>query len=396
MSSFLHPVFLEIPSIPPKRKRLYAFLRGLLFASFFTIVGMLGYSFLFPSQSFAIDFRSPDAAKNTLLDPRDMSGSPLREGSTKKDSALITNGGALGTFSSADISVRLRKNSALPENIDLSIQKGYREIFLPEGAPAESPAWKHRSDDQIFRIDGDIYQLSEGTLYRFSSETAALSRTEPDVIIDATKELLSLYPIADEWIGFRPGTLLSFADGVFAVYGETEIRPIGSAEIFQAIGYDWNDVIPASEEEIGIYKRGKIIIPGMLHAPGTLFYDTDTTHFFTIDEQSVRRPITDPSFLSFSLRHAHAIPVSGKSKTLAIRCELRARALFPREYACESSLRDMPGDLAGNDYQFTFIPSSDIDIESIAMTLNRSPEKGNFQSAMSQLKVRILDRYSSR
>lgn len=391
-----HPAFLETLPIPPERKRLYAFLRGLLFISFFTIMGMLGYSFLFPSQGFTIDFHNPDAAKNTLLDPRGMSGSPLREGSVKKNSVLIVNGGALGTFSDADISVRLRKHSILPENISLSIQKGYRAMFLPEGAPAEFPAWNHRSGDQIFRVDGDIYQLSEGTLYRFSSEVAALSRTEPDAIIDATSEILSRYPIADEWIGFRPGTLLSFADGVFVVYSETEIRPIGSAEIFQAIGYDWNDVISASEEEIGSYKRGKMILPGTLHAPGTLFYTIETGAYFTIDEKHHRRPITDPSLLSFSLRHAHAIPVSEKSRELAARCELKARALFPREYACESPLQDISDDLAGNDYQFTFTPSSDIDMESIALTLDRSPEKGNLRSAISQLKTRILDRYSPR
>jgi hypothetical protein len=246
----------------------------------------------------------------------------------------------------------------------------------------------------LFRIDGNIYLLSEGILSRFTSEAAALSRYEPSDIADEDPSFLTRYPISDEWIGFRPGTLLSFADGVFVVYGETEIRPIGSAEIFQAIGYDWNDIIPASEEEIGIYKRGKIILPGTLHAPGTLFYDTDAATYFTIDGADYRRPITDPSFISFFLRHTHAIPVSERSLETASRCTLRAGTLFPREYSCEASLENIRT-ITGNDYQFTITAPSDIDIESMTITLNRSPEQGNFLSTLRQLKSRLLDRYSN-
>ncbi|MGB5019208.1 MAG: hypothetical protein WBO66_05785, partial [Candidatus Moraniibacteriota bacterium] len=290
--------------------------------------------------------------------------------------------------------VQLKKDSALPNDIALTIQKGYREILLPEGAPAQFPSWRNEEDAKIFRIDGNIYQLSSGTLYRFSSESAALSRSNPNDIIDETDALLSQYSIADEWIGFRPSTLLSFADGVFVVYSETEIRPVGSAEIFQAIGYDWSDVIPVSEEEISIYKRGKIILPGTLHAPGTLFLNTDTSAYFTIDERNTRRPITDPSILSFFLQHTHAIPVSEKSRDTLSHCALQSGILFHREYTCETSLQNMR-DLTGNDYQFTFTPPSDIDIESVTITLNRSPEKGNFRSTLSQLKARILDRYAN-
>lgn len=392
--SLLHPAFLDAIPLPPEKIRLYHTLRAVLFAGFFSIVIGIGYSFLFPSQSFTIDFRNPDAAKNTLLDPRDASGTVARKGSIGKDSLLIVNGGALGIFSDATVSVQLQKNSSLPENINLTTQKGYREILLPEGAPAEFPTWKREENAQLFRIDGNIYQLSSGTLYRFSSETSALSRSNPNDIIDETDALLSQYPIADEWIGFRPGTLLSFADGVFVVYSETEIRPVGSAEIFQAIGYDWNGVIPASEEEISIYQRGKIILPGTLHAPGTLFYNTEATAYFTIDEQATRRPITDPSLLSFYLQHTHAIPVSEKSRETLSHCTLQSGMLFHREYTCETSLQNMR-DLPGNDYQFTFTPPSDIDIESMTITLSRSPEKGNFRSTLSQLKARILDRYAN-
>ena len=401
--SLLNPSFLAPIHIPPKRKSLYFSLRALLYIGFFSIVSIIGYSFLFPSQDFSFDFRNPDAAKNTLLDPRNDQGVPLRTGVIDEQSALTINSGALGVFSDATISVRLKKGSTLPENIPLTVQKGYREIFLPEGKPAEFPNWKNihaltfegYRNGGLFRVEGNTYQLFDGKFYRFVSDNAVRSRSAESDIIEQTPEFLSSFPIAEEWIGFRSGTLLSFADGVFVVYGESDIRPIGSAEIFQAIGYDWNDVIPASEEEISIYKRGRIILPGALHAPGTLFQIVETGSYFTIDSENYRRPIADPNLLQFLLKRTHAIPVSESSRDFSSDCSLVPGILFSSEYSCDLSLLTLR-DIPGNDYQFVLTPKNSVHIEGIDITLKRSPEKGNFRYTLSQIKARLLDRYSSR
>ena len=400
--SILNPSFLISINIPPKRLRLYFFLRACIYIVFFSVVSMIGYSFLFPSQAFTFDFRNPDAAKNTLLDPRDRQGLEQRNSTLKENNTLIVNNGALGIFSDATISVQLKKDSPHPNSMSLMAQKGYREIFLPEGKPAEFPSWKNvqsltfegYKNGGLFRIEGNIYQFFDGKFYRFVSDNAAFSRYSESDIIEQTPQFLSSFPLADEWIGFRPGTLLSDADGVFIVYGETDIRPIGSAEIFQAIGYNWDDVIPASEEEISMYKRGRIILPGTLHAPGTLFQIAETGMYFTIDSENFRRPITDPSLLQLFLKHTHAIPVSEKSRILSSNCTLTPSILFSREYACDFSLLDMR-DLPGSDYQFTLAPGNSIDIERMDITLRRSPEKGNFRATLSQIKARLLERYSS-
>lgn len=402
--SFLHPSFLDAIPIPQEKMRTYYCLRGLLFVGFISVVSIISYSFLFPSKIFTIDFRNPDAVKNTLLDPRDASENPTSDGRIDEQTALIVNGGAIGIFADATLSVQLKKDSSIPKNTTLSIQKGYRELFLPEGDSAEFPAWKKDSlspsgpfDGQknanLFRIDGIIYQLFDGILYRFSSDAAALSRYEPTDITDETIDFLDRYPLSEEWIGFRPGTLLSFADGVFVVYSETDIRPIGSPLIFQAMGYNWDDVIPASEEEIGMYTRGKVIFTGTLRAPGTLFHDIERNTFFTIDEQKIRRPIRDTALLSFFLKRTHPISVSEKSREISSRCILTPGTFFSKTLSCDASLREMIN-LPGNDYQLTFTASSDMNIESISATLKRSPEKDNLLSTLSQLKIRITDRYA--
>lgn len=400
--SLLQPSFLTAIPIPPARRRLYHALRAILYAGFLSIVSVIGYSFLFPSQGFTFDFRNPDAAKNTLLDPRDADDTPERKGAVKENGTLTLNNGALGIFSDAAVSIQLKKDSSLPKNITLTAQKGYREVFLPEGPAAEFPGWKSiqlriidgHANGSLFRIGGNVYQLIDGTLYRFVSDNALLSRYDSDTIISQGEEFLSRYPVSEEWIGFRPGTLLSFADGVFVVYSETDIRPIGSADIFQAIGYNWDDVIPASEEEIGMYKRGKIIIPGTLHAPGTLFQVAETGNYFTIDGEKHQRPITDLSLLQLFLKHTHPIPVSEKSRELSSYCTLQPGVFFTSEYACDVPLQTLR-DLPGADYQFTLAPEEAIAINTIDITLKRSPEKGNFRSTLSQLKVRLLDRYSN-
>jgi hypothetical protein len=390
--SMLRPQFLDAIPIPHKRLPLYFFLRGLLFVAFFMITGYIGYSFLFPSQEFSFDFRNPDAAKNTLLDPRMISGMSGRTGSVEKDTTLAVNSGAIGIFSNASVSVQLKKDSSLPDNISLTAEKGYREIFLPESAPAEFPR-PMSENDHLFRIRDTVYQLHDGILSRFASEAAALSRYDASAITDTDASMLAQYPLSDEWIGFRPGTLISFADGVFVVYSDTEVRPVGSALIFQSLGYDWSDVIPVSEEDMGSYKRGKIILPGALHAPGTLFRDTNSDRYFTIDTQNRRRPITDPTLLQFFLARTHAIPVSTKSRELSSHCTLQPGVFFPHTYTCTLSLENLR-EIPESDYQFMIHPTTSISIESMGITLNRSLERANFRGTLSQLKARILDRYA--
>ncbi len=398
--SFLDPSSL-ISTLPPRQKRLYFSLRVFLYIIFFSIVTGIGYSFLFPPEIFTLDFRNPDAAKNTLLDPRNSQGLPQKKGLLAKDTPLIVNSGALGIFSDASISIQLKKDSPLPKTFTLTVQKGYREIFLPEGKPAEFPVWKQTSSSVIggyangslFLIQGDVYQLFDGKLYRFVSEHAALSRYERDAFIEQSPEFLTKFPIASEWIGFRPGTLVSNATGVFVVYGETDIRPIGSALIFQALGYNWDDVIPASEEEISIYKRGKIILPGTLHAPGTLFQIAETGSSFTIDEENRRRPLIDETLLRFFLKHTHVIPVSEKSRERSSSCTLQPGRFFSHEYTCDIPLQDIQT-LTGNDYQFTLATEESLGIDTINITLKRSLETGNFRSTLSQIKARLLNRYA--
>jgi hypothetical protein len=248
-------------------------------------------------------------------------------------------------------------------------------------------------NDRLFRIRDTVYQLHDGILSRFASEAAALSRYDASAITDADESILAQHPLSDEWIGFRPGTLISFADGVFVVYSDTEVRPIGSALIFQSLGYDWNDVIPVSEEDMGAYKRGKIILPGALHAPGTLFRDTDSDRYFTIDAQNRRRPITDPTLLRFFLARTHAIPVSIKSRELSSHCTLQPGILFSHAYTCTLPLENLR-EIPESDYQFMLHPTASISIESMSITLNRSLETANFRGTLSQLKTRILDRYA--
>ncbi len=389
--------------IPPKKYRLYLILRVALYGAFFATGIALLFSFLFPSQQFTFDFRNPNAAKNTFLDPRTEDFSPIDHGTVPDHHPLIANTGALGYFSTGIITFDLRTNSLKPESVTLSLRKGYRAGFLPEGSPIQTlPAFREMYADTyhgyrngaIFFIRDNYYQFFDGVLYRFVSSEAFRSSYPESAAVEGTNELLSLFPLSNELIGFRSGSLLSFADGVFVVYGKNEIRPIGNADIFTAIGYAWNDIIPANEEEIGMYTRGKIILPGTLHAPGTLFVEKETRTYFLLGDDMKRHPINNPNLLSFLISRQHPIEISTQSTERTTSCAFKSSLLFRRSYSCDIPLEPL-AELPGNDYEFTFSSSKEIKIESLGAVFRRAPTHGNLSAAIGQLKQRLFDRYGN-
>jgi hypothetical protein len=380
-----------LPDIAPIPKRLrtpYTRLRIALYLVAFFLIGSFIYRTLFPILEFPFDFRTPGSSKNTLTDPRSATGSLRENGKIESNGTLVADAAALGIFSTAAIQATLEKKSELPSTLHFSIQRSYRSFLLPTGPSISRP-----DEGTLYRVDDTYYALRDGTLHPFVSERAYLSRHRTPDALSVTKSLLSQFPISDDWIGFRVGSLVSFADGIFVIVSDTEMRPIGSAEIFLGLGYRFEDVISGSEEEIGIYKRGRIFLLGDTHPDGTLLLNTDTQEYFLVDQGS-KRPVADQDYLSFLLDHVSPITVSGEASSLSASCDLMPSS-FGRTFSCTTPVDTLTMG-HGNDFEIHLNGSdTDIDINSLSLSLETGTNNRNMMTILSQIKQRLLSRFGA-
>lgn len=351
------------------------------------LVGVgVAYDFLFPTIPTGFDFRNPKSSRNQIFDPRSETGMVRTNGKLETGGTLIADTSPLGDFSHLSVSLDLEKQSESPGHITATIRKNYRAFLYPRGEPVtDFPV------AELYRTDTAVYLLQNGSLHRFVSEAAFLSRYPADRAHDVTPEFLTRYPIAPDFVGFRVGSLISFADGIYIVTSETEIRPVGSAEIFLALGYNFEDVIPVDEEDLGIYKRGRIFLMGAPHPNGTIFRERESGQLYLI-ENGQRRPITSEHYQSFLLEKIHPILALEVSDTKLVRCDVTA-SLLPRALNCTIDLGALAGSL-GPDYEIQLADTDvDIDIARLSLAFSTRLDIANAETLAAKVKERILARF---
>lgn len=346
----------------------------------------IAYRFLFPTIETGFDFRNPKSSRNQIFDPRSETGVARTNGKLETNGTLVANTSPLGDFSHLSVGVDLEKRSESPSRITVSARKNYRAFLFPLGEPVtDFPT------AELFRFDGTVYLLRDGSLQRFVSEAAFLSRYPADMARETTADAIARYPIAPDFIGFRVGSLISFADGVYIVTSETEMRPIGSAEIFLALGYNFEDVIPVNEEDLGIYKRGRIFLMGAPHPDGTLFEERESGKLYLI-ENGLRRPIAEGRYRDFLREKVHPIVALERNDGQLASCTA-AIGLFPRAFDCDIDLGALAGSL-GPDYEIRLTDNDvDIDITRLSLAFSTRLDIANAKTLAAKVKERVLTRF---
>lgn len=372
--------------IPENWQYHYKILRAIMYLAIVLAVGTFALRVLFPTLIFSFNFKTPNSSKNNILAPRSPENIPRVNGKLETGSALIANVGTFGNFSQAKINITLEKKSPVPETLNISLRRSYRSFMLPTDDPVTG-----FPEAELYKIDETYYAIQDNTLYPFVSENAYLTRYPKDFAKDESKEFLSRFSVSENWLGFRIGSLVSFADGVFLIVSETEMRPVGSADIFLNLGYYFENVIPASEEEIGIYKRGKIFTLGEQHPDGTLLFDQDTGNYYLV-AQNMKRPITDERYLNFLLKQQIPINASTESNETRVNCNPEP-SLFGQSFSCAVKLDTLKQSL-GNDFEIRLDQSdTDIDINTLQISLTTDRNKQNMLFLLSQIKQRLLARF---
>ncbi len=392
------PPFLPIPTHWLKR---YHTFRAIMYLAILAITIFFGLQVIFPTLEQQFDFRSPESSKNTLKNPRSPENIVRINGKIEQNGTLIADTPAVGDFSQTRTTAILEKNSPVPETIDLTLRRSYQSFFYPTGQPVtDFPSIdRYQQNDPLemletlYVVDGTYYAplARRGGLYPFVSEQAFLSRYPKEKAFTTDKNLFYNYSISDEWLGFRVGSLLGNATGVFVVVSETEVRPVGSAEIFLALGYNFDDVIPVSEEELGIYKRGKILLLGDVHPDGTLLLDQDTDTYFLID-QGTKRPLVPGEYQDFLTNHIRPILVSTKASKQTATCTLVPN-IFGTKLSCTTLLSSFtPG--FGNDFRIE-LQNGDtaIELDSLSVAFETAKNTQNILTLLSQIKQRLISRF---
>lgn len=375
--------------IPASWQQRYLFLRLFMYFLCIVIAVLLASRFFFPTITQSFDFRSPESSKNMLLAPRSPENTPRTNGKIESEGTLVTDTTVVGDFSLATVTAVLEKKSALPETLSVSLRRSYQSFLYPTGEPVSD-----FPDEKILQVGDTYYLFRDETLFPFVSEQAYLSRfpKEHASVITDTVPFFERFSVSDTWLGFRVGTLLSNANGVFVVVSETEARPIGSADIFLSFGYNFSDVIPVSEEELGVYQQGRILLLGAAHPDGTILHDPTTDDYFLI-QQGTKRPLLPGAYRDFLLRTLHPIIVSSQASTETVHCTLIPNT-FRSAFSCTTPITTLiPG--FGNDFELQMDSSHAIDLNTLSVSFETAKNRQNILTLLSQMKQRLLARFGA-
>ncbi len=435
--------------LEPRWQKIYRWFRFLVYAAFILSFLYLGYVFLFPSRYFLFSFSSPSSLRNNILEPRNSSNDSLENGEIKKEEILIFDAilpPSEGNFSRIKVDIDLKKDSALIQKNELIVVKSYQSFFYPLGDPVGfkdgdlvknkgnyylvsqgklrkfsasqamknlgfsldnfeevgkeelkyNPAGdnitdpKNYPDDILIKIEGNYYKFKDNKLHSFINSNAYLSQYFDYQAINRDGDFLNKYELAEEKLGFSSGALLSYGESAFIV-SNNEILPIDSPATFESMGFNWDDITPASSEEIGNYERGKLFTDKRSHPDGTIFAGKESGKYYLVQD-GAKREIIGSNILRSYLKK-NPVLVDEKGLNTKVDCQLKKNSsFFGKSYGCFISINGL-SKMVGNDYRFEVTFSSDIQARELNLTFQKTVNWNNLKLSLIDIEQRIVSRY---
>ncbi|EKD46951.1 MAG: hypothetical protein ACD_67C00003G0003 [uncultured bacterium] len=433
--------------LTPDLQKKYAIARIALYFAFVFAVLIVLYRILFPIVSLDFSMSTPNSSKNSLVSPRMQVGGKFPEKRlVGANSPFLFNANPIGQFSKVSISFVLDKDEASIEKTPVKINKSYQAFLYPTGKPAGFKSGqllstpdgsyyivsnktlrkfsstdiilqlgypkdsfmtvsqddlkyndpgatisdaKNYPDDTFFLIDETYYQLKDQKLSPFISARAFLSQSDPSGAIAKTTDFLSRYPLTETYSGFSSGSLVSSADSIFVI-SEGRSFPVETAETFLAMGFDFNDVLPVTQDELNAQIKQKQFTHNDPHPNGILFLDRKINEHFIIEDGS-KRPLPTEAITKTYLSKQKPVVVDSEESMIEISCLLEKKVFSPSRYECSTSLQDLTS-VIGNDYQMSAIFSKDTKIKSINATFSTPLKWDSMKNSLSKIKGRILNR----
>lgn len=187
---------------------------------------------------------------------------------------------------------------------------------------------------------------------------------------------------------FSSINLFSFGDAVY-VRNKEKIHPVGDAIVFSSFGFNWDDVVPISEEDLGAYEKGKLFTFSSRHPEGTVFFAKDTEKYYIIQDEKKFEISPD---LAKSFRRRTPVLIQEKGLEEKSGCALSKNFWPFNSYSCKASIEELAKYL-GKDYQFQMKNSDNLKIDTIKVSLSRNINIENLRFTLSTIKRRLLTEY---
>jgi hypothetical protein len=373
-------------TLTQKQRFYYRVAQTALYSITFLLLIFLILRSLFPTTIDTFNFENPTSSKHTLIPPLNENRDVVYNGRIDENASLIFSLGASAEDSKARLNVLVEEKSPLPSQLQFVLKHGYRATWLPGGDTIyDFPA------EDFYVNDGIYYAFRENKLIRFVSRDAFISRYPEEFAKPLSEAEFKEFSVGNGVIGFRPGLLTAYGDGVFIIMNETEMRPVGSARIFLDLGYRFEDVQNINAEELGIYKRGKIFLSGDRHPDGSLFQDTVTARYYLVSEGKFRE-IAPGRYLDFLLSKTRPVLFSSETKERSVSCDAEAN-IFTHGMHCSVDLTPISSSI-GSDYEIRLnSKGSASDLRFFEVRFQTAQNKANFNFIIAQMKDLLFTRF---
>jgi len=164
-------------------------------------------------------------------------------------------------------------------------------------------------DGTLIRQAGsdDVWLIANGLRRQFWSKSALLTRFAGQKIIEVSKNDLQKYGIGYP-IKFANYSLLKSLAGKIYLIVNNEKKEIESAEVFRTIGYNEDEVIPVTDEELSYYEDGRKITLSSVYPQGALLQDKKTGGVFYV-EDGIKYSIWSKEILTINYKNYKLLKV---------------------------------------------------------------------------------------
>lgn len=152
-----------------------------------------------------------------------------------------------------------------------------------------------------------VWLLQNSTRRPFKTRAALYSRYNPDRIISVSKNELEKYEIGPA-IQFANYSLLRAPWGTVYLLADDSIRGIASQEVFRTIGFNPEEIINVSEEDLALYAIGPNITLASAYPTGALLQDKKTGAVFWVQD-GAKQGIIHRSILANNFKNTKPSPV---------------------------------------------------------------------------------------
>jgi hypothetical protein len=404
----------------------------------------LGYLVIFPTKDFAFYPPAPDAAKNTIVDPRTSQTTITKDGQDENINNLLFDAVSPVNYSAIQIDLALNKKSPLDKNITVEVRKSHQAFLYPEGNPIgfkdgslvknedsyfiisqgkerkfvsdaiisglgydkgsfieignDDLKYNEKGDDidslsypdgAIFKINDLYYILENQKLKKFVSTQAYLTQYDDRQALAKNEDFMNNYPLDDNLAGFADGTLISYGISAFIV-SSGQVLPIDNPNTFLSDGYQWSDIIPVSGDELSLYQKAKLFNISSPHPNGTIMETSDKNKWYMIKDGQKDLLPTPAIVQSWSKRNP--VVVSETGLTPIGNCQPKEGLLNSRNFSCVIPIENS-ADLIGIDYEFRLASDSNTKIDAVNISFQKTVNSHNFKSAVLGLISKIKGNY---